>query len=55
MVAVTRHRAVDFLLLGSAEETQLMLPLFWFRLTTGRFVLLDFITILPVLKKIVST
>lgn len=55
VVAVTGHRAVDFLLLVSAEETQLMCPLFWLGLTTSRFVLLDFIIILPVLKKTVST
>lgn len=45
--------AVDFLLLLSFEETQLMLPLHLLGFTTSRFVLLDFIIIIPVFKKTV--
>ena len=45
---------VDFLLLRSFEETQLILPLLLLGFTSSRFVLLDFIIILPVLKKTAS-
>ena len=52
--ALQHMHAVDFLLLLSFEETQLIPPLLLLGFTTSRFVLLGFIIIVPVFKKTVS-
>lgn len=53
--AASQHiRAMDFLLLFSLEETQLIFPLLLLGFTTSRFVLSDFVIIGPVLKTTVS-